>query len=173
MTTFYWQFDCLHTILKKGRRKFEGNRPISKKVIAFQSLDAKPDLPFSKAGRKTQLQHSTTASRALFKDCLKLFQVFQVFHPLLSPIAPYPYLFTQWPHRLLWSTHVNTTWLTVASVPLRQCFCFHHTRFKKYCQMHTYILKTNTFFAKYNTLKQLNNPFYIVPWICVACPWYC
>ena len=125
MTTFYWQFDCLHTILKKGRRKFEGNRPISKKVIAFQSLDAKPDLPFSKAGRKTQLQHSTTASRALFKDCLKLFQVFQVFHPLLSPISPYPYLFTRRPHRLVWSTHVNTMLLTVASIRKRQCFCFH------------------------------------------------
>ena len=60
-----------------------------------------------------------------FKDCLKLFKVFQVFHPLLSPILPYPYLFTRWPHRLVCSTHVNTMLLTVASLRKQQSFCFH------------------------------------------------
>ena len=60
-----------------------------------------------------------------FSNCLKLFQVFQVFHPLLSPIAPYPYLFTQWPNRLVCSTHVNTMLSTVASIRSQQCFGFH------------------------------------------------
>ena len=54
-----------------------------------------------------------------------LLQVFASFCPLSSPILPYPYLFTRWPHRLVCSTHVNTMLLTVASLRKQQCFCFH------------------------------------------------
>ena len=117
---FYWHLDCLHSIHKKGHRKFEGNRLISKKVIAFQRMNwnAKPNLPFSQAGRKTSAyncQQCQDHNLDLF-SCFQLFEVFEVFDPLLSPIAPYPYLFTQWPHRLVCSTHVNTMLSTVASI---------------------------------------------------------
>ena len=117
---FHRHLDWLHSILKKMHRKFEGNRPISKKVIAFQRMNwnAKPNLPSSQAGRKTSAYNCQQ-----FQDhhldllsCFQLFEVFEVFDPLLSPIAPYPYLFTQWPHRLVCSTHVNTIFSTVASI---------------------------------------------------------
>ena len=36
--------------------------------------------------------------------------------------------------------------------------------------MHTLFLQTNTSFAKYNTLKQLNNQLCIVPWFVLTAP---
>ena len=127
---FHRHLDGLHSILKKMHRKFEGNRPIRKKVMLFQRMDwnAIHDLPFSQAGRKTLAYKTVNNVKTriwTFLVVSSLLQVFASFCPLSSPILPYPYLFTRWPHRLVCSTHVNTMLLTLASLREQQCFGFH------------------------------------------------
>ena len=90
---FYWHIDCLHSIHKKGHRKFEGNRPISKKVIAFQRMNwiAKPNLPFSQAGRKTSAYNCQQCQdhKLDLLNCLKLFKVVSSFSSFSPPPLPH------------------------------------------------------------------------------------
>ena len=151
---FHRHLDWLHSILKKMHRKFEGNRPVRKKVMLLQRMNwnAIPDLQFSQAGRKTlayncqQLEDQNLDLFCCFKFVSSLFQVFASFCPLSSPILPYPYLFTSRPNPSPHSNHVHTNSLSVASTRLRIQLlfsCFRHNGFKEHCWMHAFISKTN------------------------------
>ena len=87
---FHRHLDWLHSILKKMHRKFEGNRPVRKKVMLLQRMDwnAIPDLPFSQAGRRT-----STYNWQQFEDQdLDLFCCFKFvssFCKFLPPVIPH------------------------------------------------------------------------------------
>ena len=96
---FYWQLDCLPSILKKMHRKFQGNRPISTKVIvAFQRLDASDSqFDIQSEGQQNKncgLQLSTISRPEsgpflLFQVCFKFLQVFAPYHPPFYHILIY------------------------------------------------------------------------------------
>ena len=87
---FYWHLDCLHLILKKMHRKFEGNRPVRKKVMLFQRMDwnAIPDLPFSQAGRRT-LGYNCQQFEDQNLDLFCCFKFVASFCKFLPPIIPH------------------------------------------------------------------------------------
>ena len=87
---FYWRLDCPHSFLKKMHRKFEGNRPIRKKVMLFQRMDwnAIHDLPFSQAGRKT-LAYNCQQLEDQNLDLFCCFKFVSSFCKFLPPVIPH------------------------------------------------------------------------------------
>ena len=71
-------------------RKFEGNRPVRKKVMLFQRMDwnAIHDLPFSQAGRKT-LAYNCQQCEDQNLDLFCCFKFVASFCKFLPPIIPH------------------------------------------------------------------------------------